>query len=60
VIVVVLQNVKFVPDLWVNLFCISRALKIGFNFGNEDVVMKLMKGNTALYFDRMQVDTNAW
>jgi hypothetical protein len=47
--VVVLQNVKFVPDLWVNLFRISKAVKNGFNLGNEDVVMKLMKGNMILY-----------
>jgi hypothetical protein len=69
--VVILQNVKFVPDLWVNLFGIGKALKIGFNLGNEDDVMKLMKGNTLLYFHRIlrtkngfvfwnQVDINAW
>jgi hypothetical protein len=28
-------------------------LKNGFNLGNEDVVIKLMKGNTTLYFDRI-------
>jgi hypothetical protein len=49
--VVVLQNVKSVPDLKVNLFSISKALKNGLNLGNEDVVMKLMKGNTTSYFD---------
>jgi hypothetical protein len=49
---VVLKDVTFVPELWVNLFSISKSLKNGFNLGNEDVVMKLMKGNTTLYFDR--------
>jgi Zinc knuckle len=51
--VVVLKDIKLVPELWVNLFSISNALKCGFNLGNEDVVMKLMQGNTTLYFDRM-------
>jgi hypothetical protein len=42
---------KFIRELWVNLFSISKTIKHGFNIGNEDVVMKLMKGNTTLYFD---------
>jgi hypothetical protein len=56
--VVVLKYVKFVPEIWVNLFSISKALKNGFNLGNEDVVTKLMKGNTTLYFDRMLKSKN--
>jgi hypothetical protein len=52
-IVVVFKGLKFVPELWLNLFSISKALKCGFNLGNEDVVMKLMKGNTTLYFNRI-------
>jgi hypothetical protein len=47
--VVVLQNVKFVPDLWVNQY--QQGLEEWVNLGNEDVVMKLMKGNTTSYFD---------
>ena len=58
--VVILKDVKFVPELWVNLFSISKALKNGFNLGNEDVVMKLMKGNTTLYFDRMLKTKNGF
>jgi hypothetical protein len=53
--VVVLKYEKFAPELWVNLFSISKALKNGFN---EDVVMKLIKGNTTLYFDRMPKSKN--
>jgi hypothetical protein len=61
-----------VLDLWANLFNIIKALKNGFNLGYEDVVTKLMKESTTLYFDRIlrtenglvcvwnQVDTNAW
>jgi hypothetical protein len=51
--------VTFVPELWVNLFSMCKALKNGFNLGNEDVVMKLMKGNTTLYFDRI-LKTKNW
>jgi hypothetical protein len=58
--VVVLKDVKFVPELWVNLFSISKALKNGFNLGNEDVVMKVMKGNTTLYFNRMLKTKNGF
>ena len=52
-IVIILQNLKFVPNLLVNLFSISKALKNGFNLGNEDFVMKLMKEDTILYFHRL-------
>ena len=58
--IVVLQDVKFVPDLWANLFSISKALKNGFNLGNEDAVMKLMKGNTTIYFDRILKTKNGF
>jgi hypothetical protein len=58
--VVVLKDVKFVPELWVNLFSISKALKNGFNLGIEDVAMKLMKGNTTLYFNRMLKTKNGF
>jgi hypothetical protein len=43
--VFVLKDVNYVPELWSNLFSISKALKHGFNLGNEDVAMKLMKVN---------------
>jgi hypothetical protein len=49
--VVVLKDVKFVPELRVNPLSTSKALKNGFNLVNEDAVMKLIKGNTTLYFD---------
>jgi gag-polypeptide of LTR copia-type len=51
--VVVLKCVKFVPELWENLFSIGKALKNGFNLGNEDAVMKLVKENITVYFDRI-------
>jgi hypothetical protein len=42
-LVVTLHDVKFVPDLWINLFSIGKALKNGFNLGNDGEKIKLMK-----------------
>ena len=47
-LVVTLEDVKFVPDLWINLFSIGKALKNGFNLGNEGETIKLMKGKTTI------------
>jgi hypothetical protein len=44
----------------VNLLSISKALKNGFNLGNEDVVTKLMKRKRALYFDRVLITKNGF
>jgi hypothetical protein len=52
--------VKFVPDLWVNLFSIGKALKNGFNLGNEGGTIKLMKGKTAILFDRCLKSKNGF
>jgi hypothetical protein len=49
----VLQDVKYVPELWVNLFSINKALKNGFKIGNDGIVIHLTKGNTTLSFDRI-------
>jgi hypothetical protein len=32
---VTLEEVKYVPELWVNLFSISKALKNGFDLSNK-------------------------
>ena len=49
---VTLTNLKYVPDLWVNLFSIGQALKNGFAIGNKGVSIKLVKGSTPfLKFD---------
>ena len=58
-IVIILQNLKCVPNLLVNLFSISKALKNVFNLGNEDVVMKLMKEDITLYFHRLFLKTKS-
>jgi hypothetical protein len=50
---VVLQGVKYLPKLWVNLFSISKALKRGFMIGNDGIIMHLTKGNTILSFNNI-------
>jgi hypothetical protein len=59
-LVVTLEDVKFVPDLWINLFSIGKALKNGFNLGNEGETIKLMKGKTVILFDRCLKSKNGF
>jgi hypothetical protein len=40
---VTLEEVKYVPELWVNLFSISKALKNGFNLNNKGLMISLKK-----------------
>jgi hypothetical protein len=49
---ITLENVKFVPELWINLFSINKALTNGFMIGNDGVLIKLTKGETKLVFDQ--------
>jgi hypothetical protein len=58
--VVTLEDVKFVPDHWINLFSIGKALKNGFNLGNEDETIKLMKGKIVILFDRCLKSKNGF
>jgi hypothetical protein len=50
---VTLHDVKFVPDLCVNLFSLNRALQNGFKLSNENVSIRLSKGSVTLVFDRI-------
>jgi hypothetical protein len=38
-----LKEVKYVPELWVNLFSISKALKKGFDLSNKGLMMSLKR-----------------
>jgi hypothetical protein len=51
--VILLTEVKYVPELWVNLFSIGKALQNGFNIGNKGIHIFLRKGNTKIVFDRI-------
>jgi hypothetical protein len=49
---ITLQGVKFVPDLWVNLFSINQALKKGYRISNDYIIISLSKGLNKITFDR--------
>jgi hypothetical protein len=52
-VIVTLENVKLIPELWINLFGIGKALKNGFNLSNDGEIIKLSKGNMTLTFDKV-------
>ena len=59
-LIITLQDVKYVPDLWINFFSIGKALKNGFNLGNDGEKIKLMKGNVTILFDRFLTSKNGF
>jgi hypothetical protein len=52
-LIIKLESVKFVPELWINLFSIGKALKNGFNLSNDGEIIKLSEGNVTLIFDKV-------
>jgi hypothetical protein len=50
---IILHDVKFVPNLWVNLFSINQALKKGHMISNDELTISLSKGLTKVTFDRV-------
>jgi hypothetical protein len=48
-----LKEVKYVPELWMNLFSISKALKNGFDLSNKGLMISLKKGSVSATFDRV-------
>jgi hypothetical protein len=44
-VIFTLEDVKFVPGLWINLFNIRNALKNVFNISNDGEIIKVSKGN---------------
>ena len=57
---VVLKEVKYVPELWVNLFSINKALKNGFKLSNDGISICLSKGPIWLSFDQIIPTTNGF
>jgi hypothetical protein len=49
---VLLQGVKFRPELSVNLFIIKKALLNVYKIRNEEIIIHLSKGLTTLFFDK--------
>jgi hypothetical protein len=50
---VTLKEAKYVPELWVNLISISKALKNGFNLSNKGLIISLKKQSVSVTFDRV-------
>jgi hypothetical protein len=50
---VTLKEFKYLPELWVNLFNISKALKTGFDLSNKGLMISLKKGSISVTFDRV-------
>ena len=48
---IVLEKVKVVPELWINLLSINHALANGWLIGNKEKMMYLQKKNFRLWFD---------
>ncbi len=49
----VLKDYKYIPDLWVNLFSITKSIQNGWNIGNEGLSLFLKKGKTQVTFDEV-------
>jgi hypothetical protein len=48
---VTIKEVMYVPELWVNFFSISKALKNGFDLSNKWLMTSLKKGSVCVTFD---------
>ena len=48
---VVLKNVKYIPELWIQLFSIPMALKNGYTLGSECTLIHVRKAQFKLEFD---------
>jgi hypothetical protein len=49
---VTLKEVKYVPELWVNLFRISKSLKHRFDLSNKRLMINMKEGSVSVTFDR--------
>jgi hypothetical protein len=50
---IALNEVKYVPELWVNLCSINKALKKGYKLRNKGLSICLSKGDVSVTFDRV-------
>jgi hypothetical protein len=56
---ITLHEVKYVPELWVNLFSINKLLKNGHKLSNKGLSICLSKGSASVTFDRVIRTTNS-
>jgi hypothetical protein len=59
-VVETVKEVKYDPELWVNLFSISKALKNGFDLSNKGLIISLKKGYFSVTFDRVIKTVNGY
>jgi hypothetical protein len=50
---IVLEGVKYIPDLWINLFSMCKASKGGSKIGTIDKIITLRKNDVILKFGTM-------
>jgi hypothetical protein len=48
---IVINEVKYLPELCANLFSVKKAIKNGFNLSNEGESISLTKGSSSITFD---------
>jgi hypothetical protein len=50
---ILINDVKFLPELCSNLFIVNKALKNGFKLSNKNENISLTKGVASITFDRI-------
>jgi hypothetical protein len=50
---IVINDIKFLPELCANLFSVNKALKNGFKLSNKNENISLTKGSASITFDRI-------
>ncbi|MGL4341755.1 MAG: reverse transcriptase domain-containing protein, partial [Lactococcus lactis] len=55
---VVIEDVKYVPGLWVNLFSITKAISKEWSLSNKGTKILLSKGDVELAFDKIMKTEN--
>ena len=53
-------EVKYIPELYVNLFSIGRSLHLGWELGNKGTMINLRKGAFKVDFDRVAKTYNGY
>ncbi len=46
-------EVKYVPDLWINLFSLTKPLEKRCKLGNDEIYITTSKGDTTIKFDKI-------
>jgi len=49
---VILKDTYLVPDLWVDLFSLTKALTKGSKLSNDGEFIKVISGDSSITFDR--------